>query len=202
MQHSLFVPGLGDPQTRRPDPPGTPGGLADGVPVGVPVGVPTSSAAEASTAAYKSAVFSGIPLVQTRLVEENTFPYGCRIQVKTPSDLHGVLREYFRLKDREEFLVCLLETSNALVGLHVASVGGLAASIVEPRQVFKAAVLANAASIILAHNHPSSNPNPSTEDIEITKRLVEAGRVMGIRVLDHVICAGETFVSLAELGHV
>ncbi len=71
----------------------------------------------------------------------------------------------------------------------MASVGGLAASVVEPRQVFKAAILANAASVIVCHNHPSGNPEPSREDIRIIRQLVEAGKLMGIPVLDHVISA-------------
>ncbi len=82
----------------------------------------------------------------------------------------------------------------------MASAGGLAVSIVEPRQVFKAAVLANASALLLSHNHPSGNPEPSREDVAITKQLVEAGRVMGIPVHDHLIIAGHGYTSLAERG--
>ena len=111
-----------------------------------------------------------------------------------------MLAEYFEDRDREEFVVVLLDTANTITGLHVASVGGLAAAIVEPRQVFKAAVLANAAAILLAHNHPSGNPEPSREDVAVTKQLVEAGRVMGIPVHDHLIITGHGYTSLAERG--
>lgn len=150
--------------------------------------------------AYRTALFSGIPLLQTQLVCEYAFAFDERIRVTSPKDLHGVLQTYFRLKDREEFLVCLLDTSCSLIGLHVASVGGLAASIVEPRQVFKVAILANAAAILVAHNHPSENPEASREDVKVTKQLAEAGKIMGIPLYDHVICAGKSFTSLAEKG--
>ena len=149
---------------------------------------------------YESALFSGVPLYTTRLVREHTFSFPERTQVCSPEAVAAVLRSYFESRDREEFVVCLLDTANTLIGLHVASVGGLAASIVEPRQVFKAAVLANAASLLLAHNHPSGNPEPSREDVEITKRLVETGRLMGIPVHDHLIITGDGYTSLAERG--
>ena len=147
----------------------------------------SASAATSSTGAYRDALFSGVPLYTTRLVRERTFDFATRDQLRSPADAAAVLGEYFRDRDREEFVVAFLDTANTLVGLHVASVGGLAASIVEPRQVFKAAVLANAAAVLLAHNHPSGNPEPSREDVAVTKQLVEAGRVMGIPVHDHLI---------------
>ena len=155
--------------------------------------------------AYRDALFSGVPLYTTRLVRERSFTFPTRDQVRSPADAALVLAEYFSDRDREEFVVVFLDTANTLTGLHVASVGGLAASIVEPRQVFKAAVLANAASVLLAHNHPSGNPEPSREDVAITRQLVEAGKVMGIPVHDHLIIADyegsrPTFTSLAERG--
>ena len=150
--------------------------------------------------AYRAALFSGIPLFTTRLVRERTFDFATRDQLRSPADAAAVLGEYFRDRDREEFVVAFLDTANTITGLHVASVGGLAAAIVEPRQVFKAAVLANAAAILLAHNHPSGNPEPSREDVAVTKQLVEAGKVMGIPVHDHLILAGSGYTSLAERG--
>ncbi len=149
---------------------------------------------------YENALFSGVPLYTTRLVREHTFSFPERTQVCSPDAVATVLRSYFESRDREEFVVCLLDTANTLVGLHVASVGGLAASIVEPRQVFKAAVLANAASLIVAHNHPSGNPEPSREDVQITKQLVEAGKVMGIPIHDHLILTDHGHTSLAGRG--
>ena len=140
--------------------------------------------------AYRSALFSGVPIYTTRLVRERTFDFATRDQLRSPADAAAVLGEYFQDRDREEFVVAFLDTANTITGLHVAPVGGLAAAIVEPRQVFKAAVLANAAAILIAHNHPSGNPELSREDVAVTKQLVEAGRVMGIPVHDHLILAG------------
>ena len=150
--------------------------------------------------AYRDALFSGVPLYTTRLVRERTFTFPTRDQVRSPADAAVVLAEYFSDRDREEFVVAFLDTANTLTGLHVASVGGLAASIVEPRQVFKAAVLANAAAVLLAHNHPSGNPEPSREDVAVTRQLVEAGKVMGIPVHDHLILTDHGHTSLAERG--
>lgn len=137
--------------------------------------------------------------VTTRLVRESDEEYE-RVQLTSPDDAALFLQEYFRDKDREEFLLVLLNTANVIIDLAVVSVGGLAASIVEPRQVFKTAALANAAAIICVHNHPSGNPEPSREDIRITRQLVEAGKLMGIPVHDHLIIAGKTYTSLAERG--
>jgi len=153
----------------------------------------TSSVEEASPTtqkvSYRRALFSGVPLYTTRLVREGHFTFPERTQVCTPAEIADILQAYFRDRDREEFLVVFLDTASTLFGMHVASVGGLAASIVEPRQVFKAAVLANAAAIIVAHAHPSGNPEPSREDVRITRQLVEAGKLMGVPVHDHIICA-------------
>ncbi len=145
-------------------------------------------------------LFDQLPLITTRLVCEARLPFSDRIQVSNPADVAGVLQEYFRDKDREEFLIVLLNTANVIIGLSQISVGGLAASVVEPRQVFKVAILANAAALILAHNHPSGNVEPSREDIRITRQLVEAGQLMGIPVHDHLIIAGATYMSFAERG--
>ncbi len=148
--------------------------------------MPTINGTKSAT---QYSLFNQLPLITTRLVCETHLPFSDRIQVSTPADVAGVLQEYFRDKDREEFLIVLLNTANVITGLSQISVGGLAASVVEPRQVFKVAVLANAAALILAHNHPSGNAEPSREDIRITRQLVEAGQLMGIPVHDHLISA-------------
>ena len=149
---------------------------------------------------YQLQLFSHLPLYTTRLVCERRFPFSDRIQVCSPADVAPILIEYFRDKDREEFIIVLLNTANVILGLSQISVGGLSASIVEPRQVFKVAVLANAAAIILCHNHPSGNVEPSREDIRITQQLVEAGKLMGVPVHDHLIIGQNTYTSLAERG--
>ncbi|MDI6763875.1 MAG: DNA repair protein RadC [Thermodesulfobacteriota bacterium] len=101
---------------------------------------------------------------------------------------------------KEVFRVLLLSRSNRLIKEVTISEGTLDASIVHPRDVFREALLESAAGVILLHNHPSGNPSPSEEDIRITKQLVEAGRVMGIKVYDHIILSGEDYRSLADDG--
>ena len=105
--------------------------------------------------------------------------------------------------DREVFVVLHLDARNRVVAHEITSIGSQTASLVHPREVFKSAVLKGANSIILAHNHPSGDPAPSKEDIDLTHRLVEAGGLMGIQVLDHVVVTppGES-VSMKELGMV
>ena len=162
--------------------------------------MPTTGGTKSAASPYQRQLFSNLPLYTTQLVREASFPFCERIQVAVPADVAPILQEYFRLKDREEMIAVLLDTANTIFGLALISVGGLAASIVEPRQVFKVAILANAAAVILAHNHPSQNPEPSREDIRITRQLVEAGKLMGVPVHDHLIIAGATYTSLAERG--
>ena len=160
----------------------------------------TSAPAETAKQVYREALCEHIPMVQTRLVQEMPFRVEDRCQVRGPADAASLLFDYFAERDREEFLVLMLDTRGTVTAIHVASVGGLAASIVEPRQVFKAAVLCNAAAIVLAHQHPSGSLEPSREDIAVTKQLVDAGKVLGIPVHDHVIIGCRSFTSLAERG--
>jgi DNA repair protein RadC len=102
--------------------------------------------------------------------------------------------------DREHFRVILLNTKNRVLGVETVSIGSLNSSLVHPREVFKSAVQRSAAGVILVHNHPSGDPTPSSEDIEITRRLSDAGRVIGIEVLDHIIIGDHLFVSFKEKG--
>jgi len=123
-----------------------------------------------------------------------------RVQVTSPADVAAVYGPRLRDLKREVFVVVHLNTANVIVGDYTVSEGGLAASIVEPRAVFQRAVLENAAAVICLHNHPSGNPEPSREDVSITRQLVEAGKLMGIPVHDHIIIAGAGYTSLAERG--
>ncbi len=120
--------------------------------------------------------------------------------VKSPNDVQKMLVQEMRAYDREHFVVLYLDRKGGLIVKEDVSVGGLHSSIVHPREVFKTAVKRSAASIILAHNHPSGDPAPSREDIDITRRLVEAGRLMGIEVLDHVVIGDNIYCSLKEKG--
>jgi DNA repair protein RadC len=125
---------------------------------------------------------------------------GTRVQVSSPEDVAVAYGPLMRDLKKEIFKVVLLNTANIITGDYTISEGGLAASIVEPRAVFQRAILENAAAIICLHNHPSGNPEPSREDIRITRQLVEAGKLMGVPVHDHLIIAGSGYTSLAERG--
>lgn len=116
--------------------------------------------------------------------------------IRGPDDVIALVGKKLRKEAREHFLVLLLNARHEVLGKETVSIGSLNASIVHPREVFKPAVLQSAASIILVHNHPSGDPEPSEEDLSITKRLVRAGDLLGIGVLDHVIVAERGVVSL------
>jgi len=120
--------------------------------------------------------------------------------VRGPDDVVALVGRRLRAEAREHFLVLLLNARHECVAVETVSIGSLNASIVHPREVFRQAVLAAAASIIVAHNHPSGDPEPSEEDIAITRRLVQVGELLGIGVLDHVIIATRGVVSLRERG--
>jgi len=120
--------------------------------------------------------------------------------IKSPRDVEAILSAKFLFEERERFYALLLTTKNALIGLEEISVGSLNSSIVHPREVFRQAIRQSAAAIIVAHNHPSGDPTPSKEDVEVTRRLAEAGRIVGIEVLDHVIFGKAVILSLKEKG--
>lgn len=125
-----------------------------------------------------------------------------KYKIYSPKDASYIATQMIGDDDREVFLVMVLNTKNQVVAVHRAHVGSLNSSIVTPREVFKAAILNNAASIIVSHQHPSGDPTPSNEDIEVTKRLMDAGRILGIDVLDHLIVTPTgKYYSLKEKGH-
>jgi DNA repair protein RadC len=122
--------------------------------------------------------------------------------VRGPDDVVALIGKRLRSEAREHFLVLLLNARHECVAVETVSIGSLNASIVHPREVFRPAVLASAASIICAHNHPSGDPEPSEEDLSITRRLAQVGELLGIGLLDHVIVAKRGVVSLRERGAV
>lgn len=127
-------------------------------------------------------------------------PEAARVQVCSPEDVAAIYGPLMRDLKKEIFRVVYLNTANIIIGDKTVSEGGINASIVEPRGVFEGAILENAAAVICLHNHPSGNLEPSREDIRITRQLVEAGKLMGIPVHDHLIIAGRSYTSLAERG--
>lgn len=119
--------------------------------------------------------------------------------IRTPKDAYRLIRRIGK-EDREHFVVILLNARHVPLGVHVVSIGTLTASLVHPREVFKPAVIANAATVILGHNHPSGDLTPSADDLALTHRLCQVGELLQIEVLDHLIVSGSTFVSLKEQG--
>lgn len=127
-------------------------------------------------------------------------PFDPKKAISSPEDVAKTYIPLLYGARKEQFRVLLLNSSNAVFREEIVSEGSLNASIVEPREVFRLAVVESAASIILLHNHPSGNKRPSREDIEITKRLVQAGEIINIKILDHLIIAGDDFLSMAGEG--
>jgi len=118
--------------------------------------------------------------------------------VKNPEGVVKAIRASIKDKAKEHFKLILLNPRNKIIGISTISVGTLNASLVHPREVFKDAIKHSAASVVLAHNHPSGDPEPSEDDLTITKRLIEAGRILGIEVMDHIIIAKNEFFSFKE----
>lgn len=125
-------------------------------------------------------------------------PRNKRISISTPEELAALYMEELRYRKKEIFKVIYLNTKNEITFTEDISIGNLNSSIVHPREVFRSAVKRGAASIIVIHNHPSGNPTPSQNDINVTKRLVEVGELIGIPVLDHLIIGDGVFISLKE----
>ncbi|HSL87882.1 MAG TPA: DNA repair protein RadC [Ignavibacteriaceae bacterium] len=119
-------------------------------------------------------------------------------RVTSPEDVANIFIPLFRDEVKEKFIVVCLNSANKIIAYDTISVGNLNSSVVHPREIFKTALEQNAASIILLHNHPSGNPDPSNEDIAITKKLVESGKIMDIPVYDHIILAGNNHTSFVE----
>ncbi len=121
-----------------------------------------------------------------------------KVCITSPMDVANILMEEMRYFKKEYFRIVLLDTKNHVISIEDISIGSLNSSIVHPREVFNVAIKRSSASIILIHNHPSGDPSPSKEDVNITNRLVECGEIVGIRVLDHIIIGDGKFISLKE----
>jgi DNA repair protein RadC len=136
-----------------------------------------------------------------RLVKEKAARYDIDKKINSPKEVWKIAIEILQLNEMAEevFSIITLSTKNEVIGVFEVSRGTLDSSLVHPREVFKRALLSNASSIILLHNHPSGDPKPSPEDIRITKRLKNAGELLGIQVFDHVII-GDGYYSLKEKG--
>ena len=141
-----------------------------------------------------------INIVSIKLVKESSFLYQT-LTISSPKDAYEMIKDQLQDLDREQFIIACLNTKNEPTNISVVSVGTLNKAIVHPREVFKEAIKRSAASVICAHNHPSGDPTPSEQDIGLTHRLYEAGELIGIKVLDHLIIGDDQFVSLKEKGY-
>lgn len=143
-----------------------------------------------------------ISFLNLKLVKETSGRYDVQKKIQTPGDVFNIAQNVIRANEyaEENLWLITLDTKNNITGIFTVSTGSLNASIVHPREVFKRAVLQNAASIILCHNHPSGDPTPSQDDIVTTKRIYDAGKILGIELLDHIIVGNNEYISLKERG--
>ena len=133
-----------------------------------------------------SNVAKRINIVSIKMVKESSFLYQTRT-ISSPKDAYEMIKERLEDSDREQFIIACLNTKNEPTNISVVSVGTLNKAIVHPREVFKTAILSNAEIIVAFHNHPSGETTPSQQDIQLTNRLYEAGELLGIKLLDHLI---------------
>lgn len=123
-------------------------------------------------------------------------------KINEPDDIYRYIYPKIREEKQEKFIIVCLDTKNQVISDVTVFVGGLDISIVQPREIFKSALLESAASIVLIHNHPSGDPTPSREDIIMTNRIIDSGKLLGIRVWDHLIIGDGCYVSLKEEGYI
>lgn len=139
-----------------------------------------------------------VNIVSIKMVKESSILYGNR-RITSPKEAVELIRIVLEDSDREKLVVCCLNTKNEPTSISIVSIGSLNSSIVHPREVFKTAILSNSASIIIAHNHPSGDTKPSKEDINVTERIRESGKIIGIEMIDHMIIGGnEKYMSFKE----
>lgn len=123
-------------------------------------------------------------------------------KIKSAADVYSMLYPQVRELKKERFTTLHLDTKNNVIREEIVSIGTLNSNIVHPREVFKSALIESAASVILTHNHPSGDPTPSREDVAVTRKLVDGGKLLGIDVLDHVIIGDGSYVSLKDEGYI
>jgi len=141
-----------------------------------------------------------IDIVKIHMVKDGTIEYGKRA-IRNPKDLADLGLKFLKHADREMFVLVCLNSRNCINCIHVVSIGTVNASLVAPREVFKIALLSNASEVAFIHNHPSGDTDPSEDDLLITRKLAECGKLFDIKLLDHVIISDEgKYESLLERG--
>lgn len=141
-----------------------------------------------------------VDIVRVNLVKESSLLYRNR-RIANPDDAYELIKQFLGEVDREYFVVVCLDTKNQPTLINICHIGSVNQAIVHPREVFKPAILSNAYGILVGHNHPSGQPDPSKEDIKVTKRLAEAGKVLGIELLDSIILGDGSYISLKDEGY-
>lgn len=141
-----------------------------------------------------------IPVYHVQLVRDRLIKTVPQRAIRNSDDVVAILRDELLQADREKLISLMLNAKNVVIGMEIVSVGSLTASIAHPREIFKAAILKNAAAIILVHNHPSGDPSPSQDDIQLTERISRAGELLGIKLLDHVIVGDPDSYSFTNAG--
>lgn len=144
-----------------------------------------------------------VKMIKLELVKEGAIHYlseeGKR-KMSSPKDAYDLVKEIFKGYDREVAMLVCLNIKNEPLNISTISVGSINSSIIHPREVLKTAILSNAYSMIIYHNHPSGDISPSKEDIDITKRLKEASEIIGIKIVDHIILGDQSYLSFKEQG--
>lgn len=138
-----------------------------------------------------------IDIVNVKMVKESSVKYAER-RIANPFDIYKILKPFLEDCDREKLIVMCLNTKNEPTNISTVSIGTLDSSLVHPREVFKTAILSNASKIVLSHNHPSGDLHPSKVDRSVTKRISDAGEILGIQLLDHIIIGDNTYYSFKE----
>ena len=147
----------------------------------------------------KKQIKKRVDIIKIKLCKEGSILYEPR-KITSPKDAAKLAINFLGDLDREEFIVISLDIKNQPLTINLVSIGTLNSNLIHPREVMKSAILSNAANIIVAHNHPSGVLEPSKEDIAITNRLKESGKIIGIELLDHLIVSNEDYISLKERG--
>jgi DNA repair protein RadC len=141
-----------------------------------------------------------LPAWRLEIIRDPGIEWNVRDAIAGPADVYAIARQIIGRSDREQILVILMDTKNRPIATTIVATGTIRSCGTSAREVFKAAVLANATAIIMAHNHPSGDPAPSSDDIKLTKDLMAAGQLLGIELLDHIVVGAAGYRSLRELG--
>ena len=153
----------------------------------------------AATTNKETEIQKGLKLVKIRLVKEKTM-FRSRM-IRNSDDAVEAMRDELAGYDREVFCILNLKTDGSVINMNIVSQGTLNSSLISPREVFKSSILSNAAGIIMLHNHPSGNVQPSPEDYDATKRMVECGKMLDIAVVDHIVVGAETGLAYSFKAH-